>query len=75
MKTEITSKFKKLSRKEQLSIIAGGSSLNGGKDEGTGSGGTNNGSGSGNVVGPCTRITITECLYQDKCTKEYTRIC
>lgn len=71
MKTQLKNSIKKLSRKEQLKIIAGTSELNGG----TSGGGTNNGGGSGNVIDPCTRIIITECVYQDKCTKEYTRTC
>ncbi|EJL72165.1 hypothetical protein [Chryseobacterium populi] len=76
MKTQTHIALKKLSKKEQSAIIAGGTSLNVGDDprNGTG-GGTNNGGGSGNVIDPCVLISITECLFQNKCTKEYVRTC
>ncbi|WP_370895991.1 hypothetical protein [Chryseobacterium gossypii] len=75
MKTTITP-LKKLSRKEQSAIVAGGTSFNTGNDPrgGTG-GGTNNGGGSGNVIDPCVLIPISECLFQNKCTQEYVRNC
>lgn len=76
MKIQTNITLKKLTRKEQSVIIAGDTSLNTGDDPrgGTG-GGTNNGGGSGNVIDPCVLISITECLFQNKCTKEYVRMC
>lgn len=78
MKTQTNLALKKLSRKKQSVIIAGDTSLNTGDDPRGGTttgGGTNNGGGSGNVIDPCVLIPIAECISQNKCTKEYVRIC
>lgn len=78
MKAQTNLALKRLSRKEQSSIIAGDTSLNTGDDPRGGTttgGGTNNGGGSGNVIDPCVLISITPCLFQNKCTKEYVRTC
>ncbi|WP_123912737.1 hypothetical protein [Chryseobacterium pennipullorum] len=75
METKCTSKFKKLSRKEQLNIIAGDISINnGGNDDGTGAGGTNNGGGSGNVINPCL-VKVTKCLSYNRCTQQDVPLC
>ncbi|EJL72166.1 hypothetical protein [Chryseobacterium populi] len=61
---KFNSKFKKLSRKEQVSII-GGNNATGNEEGGTASGGgTNNGGGTGNIV--CGGILTDPCIDQDE---------
>ncbi|MEY8762008.1 hypothetical protein [Chryseobacterium tongliaoense] len=62
---KLNSKFKKLSRKEQVSIIGGNNAI--GNEEGGGTtsgGGTNNGGGTGNIV--CYDGQTDPCIEQDE---------
>ncbi|MEY8760962.1 hypothetical protein [Chryseobacterium tongliaoense] len=67
MKIQFKNSLKKLSRKEQSTIIAGQLSLEGGP--GGGGGGTNNGNGSG-TVDQCSNIIITEECPSDICPNQ-----
>jgi hypothetical protein len=73
MKIQCKNSLKKLSRKEQSTIIAGQISLIG--DDGPGGGGgTNNGNGSG-TVDHCWKMTINECCSSNMCIDQCAHLC